>query len=122
MPCPWAAMNSRFQSLPSFTASFTLPLLGHITHPLTLVHLTSLEAVHAFPFSAYIAHLAPTPLLMTVATDDVLCPTDLALEAFERALQPKRLLIYPGGHFDGYTGDGFERNSEAMVAFLREYL
>ena len=33
---------------------------------------------------------------------DVVCPTDLALAAFNRAGEPKQLELYPGGHFSAY--------------------
>ncbi|KAF5627091.1 cutinase transcription factor 1 beta [Fusarium sp. NRRL 52700] len=50
-----------------------------------------------------IHHIAPTPLLMVVADDDVCTYTHLQLEAFEKALQPKTLKIVKGtGHFDLY--------------------
>ena len=45
---------------------------------------------------------------MAVGEADVVCPTDLALAAFNRAGEPKRLEIIPGGHFSAYT-DQFER-------------
>jgi fermentation-respiration switch protein FrsA (DUF1100 family) len=59
---------------------------------------------------------------MTVAENDVLTPTDLALEAYSRALEPKQLHILPGGHFDGYSGPTFEVNAGKQVQFLRETL
>lgn len=59
---------------------------------------------------------------MTVAANDVLTPTDLALEAYSRAREPKRLSILPGGHFEGYSGPNFEKSAGTQVEFLREYL
>lgn len=59
---------------------------------------------------------------MTVAENDVLTPSVLALEAYSRAMEPKQLSIIPGGHFDGYTGDNFERNAGTQVEFLKKYL
>lgn len=59
---------------------------------------------------------------MTVAANDVLTPTDLALEAYSRAREPKKLQILPGGHFDGYSGPNFERSAGTQAAFLKEYL
>lgn len=47
--------------------------------------------------------VSPTPLLMIVGAKDVVNPPDLALEVYEAALEPKRLLIHPGGHFGTYT-------------------
>jgi hypothetical protein len=59
---------------------------------------------------------------MTVAKSDVLTPTDIALEAFSRAREPKRLQLLPGGHFDGYSGPNFAKNSKVQADFLREHL
>ncbi|GGT02906.1 hypothetical protein GCM10010254_24030 [Streptomyces chromofuscus] len=43
--------------------------------------------------------VSPTPLLMIVGRNDSMTPTDMALAACERALEPKRLAPIPGGHF-----------------------
>ena len=59
---------------------------------------------------------------MTVAEGDVLTPTDLAIEAYSRAREPKKLHILPGGHFDAYTGPNFVRNANCQTAFLKEWL
>ena len=59
---------------------------------------------------------------MTVAANDVLTPTDLAIEAYSRAREPKQLHIVPGGHFDGYSGPNFEKNAGTQTEFLRETL
>jgi fermentation-respiration switch protein FrsA (DUF1100 family) len=86
------------------------------------VTLKSVEAMRGYNPSAFIHRIAPTPLLMTVARNDVLTPTALSLEAYGRALEPKRLSLLEGGHFDGYTGPNFEKNSGRQVEFLREFL
>jgi uncharacterized protein len=39
---------------------------------------------------------------MVVGLSDTVTPTDLALAAYERALEPKKLQLIPGGHFDPY--------------------
>ncbi|KAK6399498.1 hypothetical protein LTR81_025150 [Elasticomyces elasticus] len=64
----------------------------------------SVELLRANDPSHMISRISPTPLLMTVAENDVLTPTDISIEAFSRAREPKSLHIIPGGHFDGYTG------------------
>ncbi|KAI5805839.1 peptidase S15 [Geopyxis carbonaria] len=53
---------------------------------------------------SYAPLVSPTPLLMLVAEKDVLCGTDLQLEALQRAKEPKQLaLLRDGtGHFDCY--------------------
>jgi hypothetical protein len=59
---------------------------------------------------------------MTVAQNDVLTPTDLALTAFAKANEPKQLQVLPGGHFDGYSGFNFEKNIGTQTEFLKRYL
>jgi fermentation-respiration switch protein FrsA (DUF1100 family) len=39
---------------------------------------------------------------MVAGTHDTITLTDLELAAYERALQPKRLVTIAGGHFDPY--------------------
>lgn len=69
----------------------------------------------------YIARISPTPLLMIVADNDVLTASDLCLEAYQRALPPKRLLTIPGGHFDPYIKH-FESTSGAARDWFTEHL
>lgn len=69
-----------------------------------------------------VAHVAPRPLLMIVATDDRLAATDVALAAFERAGEPKELLLLEGHHFVCYDGDGLDRSVAATIAFLDRHL
>jgi fermentation-respiration switch protein FrsA (DUF1100 family) len=59
---------------------------------------------------------------MIVAENDTATPSALALETYSRALEPKRLHILPGGHFDVYSGSNFDRNSQFQADFLRQYL
>lgn len=49
---------------------------------------------------SYIQWIVPTPLRMVVARGDHLTLAELAIAAFERAREPKDLVILPGGHFD----------------------
>jgi hypothetical protein len=43
--------------------------------------------------------------MMVVAPGDHLTVADEALAAYQRALEPKRLVMLPGGHFDAYVHD-----------------
>jgi len=67
-----------------------------------------------------IPRISPTPLLMVVAAYDTAVPADIALSAFEKALQPKKLVILKAGHFEVYGGDHFGPNTAAQIEFLRE--
>lgn len=85
------------------------------------VTLRSLELARAYEPAAYIRRIAPTPLLMIVATGDGLTPADLQQEAFNTAHQPKQLLLLPGGHYSVYT-EHFERTRRAAADWFAQHL
>jgi uncharacterized protein len=57
-----------------------------------------------------------------VAPNDRLVAGELACEAFETASHPKKLVLVSGGHFDAYTGRGFEISSGAARDWFVEHL
>jgi hypothetical protein len=73
----------------------------------------SLELATEYDPGSSISRIAPTPLLMIVASDDVVAPFELALDAYEQAREPKQIVVTRGGHFDAYTGAGFDECSGA---------
>jgi uncharacterized protein len=85
------------------------------------VTLRTVEMLMEYEPGAYVERVSPTPLLMVVAAGDHLTPYDLALEAYQRAREPKRLLLLPGGHFDAYTKD-FDKASGAARDWFLEHL
>jgi fermentation-respiration switch protein FrsA (DUF1100 family) len=85
------------------------------------VTLRTVEMLMEYQLAAYIERISPTPLLMVVAAGDHLTPADLALAAYQRALEPKRLELLPGGHFDAYVRD-FETSSGAARDWFLEHL
>jgi uncharacterized protein len=101
---------------------FLGPILERATTWRNEVTLRSVEMFLEYEPGAYIADLAPTPLLMVVAAQDHLTVVDLALGYYERARQPKELLVLPGGHFDAYVQPAFDVNAPAQLAFLRRHL
>ena len=68
----------------------------------------SLEMATEYEPGSYISRISPTPLLMIVAAEDAVAPYQFALDAYEQAREPKQILITPGGHFDNYSGPGFD--------------
>jgi uncharacterized protein len=85
------------------------------------VTLRTVEMLMEYEPSAYLERISPTPLLMVVAAGDHLTPTDLALEAFQQAREPKKLVLLPGGHFDAYVKD-FDAASGAARDWFLEHL
>ena len=83
--------------------------------------LRSLEMFSEYDPGIYLPWISPTPLLMVVAREDHLTPAGFAIAAFERAHEPKKLVILPGGHFEAYT-KGFEASSSAARDWFVEHL
>jgi len=69
----------------------------------------------------FIERVSPTPLLMVVSDHDQITNADLALKAYQRALEPKRLVMLKGGHFDPYLGQ-FETASRAAIDWFKAHL
>jgi fermentation-respiration switch protein FrsA (DUF1100 family) len=85
------------------------------------VTLRSVEMFWNYEPGAWIQWVSPSPLLMVVAEGDHLTVSDLAIEAFEQAREPKRLAILDGGHFDAYVA-GFDAASAAARDWFAEHL
>jgi len=69
----------------------------------------------------FVERVSPTPLLMVVAEQDHIAVTDLAVGAYERALEPKRLVMTKGGHFDPYLSE-FGTASRAAIDWFKTHL
>ena len=81
------------------------------------ITIRSLDYRFEYDALSYASRISPTPLLMIVASDDVITPTELALEAFARAGEPKRLATIEGDHYHPYL-EAFGRSS----ALARDWL
>ena len=85
------------------------------------VTVRSTLAATTYEPGVFVERVSPTPLLMVVATHDTVTLTDTALAAYERALEPKRLVTIPGGHFDPYLA-AFPAASGAARAWFADHL
>ena len=85
------------------------------------VTLRSVELFLEYEPGSHVSFISPTPLMLVVALGDVLTVADLALQAYERALSPKRLVTLPGGHFDAYVKD-FDASSQAAAEWFTQHL
>lgn len=77
------------------------------------VTLQSLENFLNYEPGAYLPYVSPTPLLMIVGTQDVICHAELCLEGYERALEPKKLVTVPSGHWGVYYPPVFDLTGPA---------
>jgi uncharacterized protein len=86
-----------------------------------IVTLRSTRAARMYEPGQWISRVSPTPLLLIVGLHDSITVADLALAAYERALQPKKLVTIDGGHFDPYLGQ-FAQASAAACDWFTEHL
>lgn len=86
------------------------------------VTLQSVELFTEYEPGTYIPNICPTPFLLAVGLRDHLVPADIACAAFETALEPKKLLVLPRGHFEAYVGENFRVSSAAQRDWFLEHL
>jgi uncharacterized protein len=86
------------------------------------VTVESLEAGMYYDPTAFIQLISPVPLLMIVASDDIVTPTAVETKAFERAGEPKRLIVVPGRHFDPYQGPKHAEFVTPEIEWFERYL
>jgi fermentation-respiration switch protein FrsA (DUF1100 family) len=70
----------------------------------------------------FIGAIAPTPLLMVIASDDIITPTAVQKQVFERAGEPKTLVVVPGRHFDPYSGPKHAEYVTPELEWFERYL
>jgi fermentation-respiration switch protein FrsA (DUF1100 family) len=80
------------------------------------VTLRSIEMFWEHETSGYVDKIGPTPLLMIVEDHDTLAAADQTLDIYNRALEPKKLVSFSGGHFDAYV-----RDQQATAAAARDW-
>lgn len=86
------------------------------------ITLESLEKIREFNPVSLIHLLAPTALLVIAAEKDSLITLDSVKAAYERAADPKELIVLPIKHFDIYQDPWLSRAANDAVAWFRKYL
>jgi fermentation-respiration switch protein FrsA (DUF1100 family) len=82
------------------------------------VTLRTVEMLGEYEPGSYIDRISPTPLLMIIADGDHLAIAEEAFSAYHHALEPKKLMILRGGHFDAYVKDFGKSSIAARDWFL----
>lgn len=85
------------------------------------VTLRSTRAARSYDPGIWAPRVSPTPLLLVVALQDTVTVTDLALKAYENALEPKHLVTMRGGHFTPYEAE-FSKASTAALSWFSDHL
>jgi hypothetical protein len=67
--------------------------------------------------------IAPRPLLLIAAGDDRLVPPEDCKSLYEKAGEPKKMVVLPGiGHYEVYAKPAFDDVMRETVAWLAEHL
>ena len=85
------------------------------------ISLRSLEWWLEHDITQYMQRISPTPLLMILAAQDQISPTDLQLEAYNQANEPKKVVVIPGDHYGAYL-ENFERFSSEAISWYKKHL
>lgn len=111
---PSAPGRRTYDYFHSFMRGKNLPWQNTVT-------LRSLEYRLEYEAMPFMERISPTPLLMIIAREDAITPTDIALRALARALEPKKAVLICGDHYDVYQ-DGFEQSSFAARDWFAAHL
>jgi hypothetical protein len=66
--------------------------------------------------------IAPTPILWTMATNDIVCgPLEFTKAEYEKLSGPKEICILEGEHLSQYFDPGFAKSVDALLSFLQQY-
>lgn len=68
-----------------------------------------------------VERIAPRALLLIGAEKDSICPIEGYQKLYERAKEPKKLIMYPITHYEMYTGQWFEQSSRAAVEWYNRF-
>ncbi len=110
--CALRAADARFLVVVHRDRTDTGPVLAYE------VTLRSVEMFTEYEPGSCISFISPTPLLLVVALADHLTVADEALAAYQRALEPKKLVMLSGGHFDAYVKDFEQASTPARDWFV----
>jgi hypothetical protein len=86
------------------------------------VTVESLEVGMYYDPANFVAAISPTPLLMVIASDDIITPTAVQRQVFERAGEPKKLVVVQGRHFDPYVGPKHAEYVIPELAWFEQHL
>lgn len=82
----------------------------------------SLEKIREFDPVSQIHLMAPAALLVIAAEEDSLIPLAAVKASYERAAQPKQLIVLPIRHFDVYQPPWREKVVDAAIDWFSRYL
>ena len=71
---------------------------------------------------AVVDKITPRALLLIAAEHDTICPPAGYQQLYERAGEPKKLIMLPISHYDIYVGPWFDESANQAVEWFTAYL
>jgi len=89
----------------------------------TQITLETAEKTWEYKPEEAVARISPRALLLIAVEHDVVCPKEEYEAMYQKAGEPRKLVILPGlRHYDVYSGPGAETTSALAIDWYREYL
>lgn len=70
----------------------------------------------------FLEGISPTPWLLIQADADTLCPLSTNQDMFEKASEPKEIVVFAGHHFSAFGAEAFDKTMAAEIDFLKRKL
>jgi uncharacterized protein len=86
------------------------------------ITIESLDRDNEYNPRFYVPLISHTPLLMIIASHDIITPTDDEKKMFGLAKTTKKIIVVKGGHFDAYQGPAFEHFCQPALDWFKQYL
>jgi len=113
---PLDALNS------AQTNGFLGPLLKDVEPSRIDISWETIEKTLEYKPIEIVDRIAPRALLLIGARDDDLCKIEGYEKMYERAREPKKLVVLPITHYEIYSGEGFEESSRLACEWFDRFL
>lgn len=109
-------------SEPDSVAFFSEAMKSHARLK-TEIPLEFIEATQEYCPEEMAPRISPRALLLIAAENDATTPADEYRSVYEKAGEPKKLVILPGiRHYEIYSGEPLERSAREAVEWFKRYL
>jgi predicted acyl esterase len=113
---PTDALNS------AQTNAFLGPSLKNVEPSRVDISWETIEKTLEYKPVEIVDRIAPRALLLIGARDDDLCKIEGYEKMYERAREPKKLVVLPITHYEIYSGKGFEESSRLECEWFDRFL
>ncbi|MSR14926.1 MAG: alpha/beta fold hydrolase [Gammaproteobacteria bacterium] len=104
------------------TRAFLEPFLQEFPAMRSMMSLETMEKTLEYKPIDVVDRISPRPLLLIGARDDDTCPIEGYEKLYERAREPKKLVVFPITHYEIYAGKWLEDSSRLACDWFARFL